>query len=220
MENLEFLHQTTNIKQISILQDALDLKPLEALSELRWLSFTKGKMKVNLDFFPKLEYIGCDWRDVQNLNKCYNLKSLNIHFFKMPDLKELKELKKLEEISLYRTQIRNFEGIEDHILLNKVDIYNASKLQTLTGLPNSSDNLKLIYIYNAKNLMDYEILKTMPHVTRLQLVSGGQIENLEMFQKMPNLEYLQLGMEITNGDKMEFMNLIGARTKANENAST
>lgn len=45
----------------------------------------------------------------------------------------------------------------------------------------------------------------MPDFKRLQLVTGGEIDNLEIFQKMLNLEYLHLEMEVKRGDKVKFM---------------
>lgn len=209
IENLDFLKEIPNVEHISILQDNLDLKPIHNLINLKSLSFGETTGKLDLNNFKNLEILGCDYRKIENLSESINLKSVTLHFFNQENLNEMKNLKNLETIFLYRTNIASFTGIENLKKLNSIELHNSPKLESLNGLP---ENLEILYIYNAKKLVDYESLKMLKTIKRLQLVSGGEIENLEMFQKMSNLEYLQLGMEIKNGNKLELMTKINKKT--------
>ncbi len=209
IENLDFLKEIPNIEHISVLQDNLDLKPIHNLVNLKSLSFGETKEKLDLLNLKNLEMLGCDYRNIENLNEGKNLKSVSLHFYNQENLIEINNLKNLEAIFLYRTNIKSFTGIENLKKLNSIELNNSPKLESLNGLP---ENLKILYIYNAKKLVDYEGLKKQKNIKRLQLVSGGEIENLEMFQKMSKLEYLQLGMEIKNGNKLELMSIINKKT--------
>jgi hypothetical protein len=211
LENLDFLKEIPNVEKISILQDNLNLKPIENLINLKSLSFGETNEKLNLKKFEKLEILGCDYRKVENLSDCRNLKSISLHFYNQENLIEMQKLINLEMLFLYRTNILNFNGLEKLENISKIELHNSPKLESLNGLPNNSEKLKILFIFNAKKLNNYEKLKTLKNIKRLQLVSGGEIENLEMFEKMENLEFLQLGMEIKNGNKIEFMKKINEK---------
>ncbi|GEP52759.1 hypothetical protein FNO01nite_34310 [Flavobacterium noncentrifugens] len=211
IENLDFLKEIPNVEEISILQNNLNLKPIENLKSLKSLSFSETTEKLNLNKFHNLEILGCDYRKVENLKECKNLKSVSLHFYNKENLVEFENFDNLEILFLVQTSIKNFNGIEKLKNINKIELHNSPKLESLNGLPRNSEKLRTLFIYNAKNLIDYGKLDTLKNLKKLQLVSGGEIENLEIFEKMNNLEYLQLGMNIKNGDKIELMNKINKK---------
>lgn len=211
IENLDFLKEIPNVEEISILQNNLNLKPIENLKSLKSLSFSETTEKLNLNKFHNLEILGCDYRKVENLKECKNLKSVSLHFYNKENLDEFQNFDNLEILFLIQTSIKNFNGIEKLKNINKIELHNSPKLESLNGLPGNSEKLKTLSIYNAKKLIDYEKLYTLKNLKKLQLVSGGEIENLEIFEKMNNLEYLQLGMNIKNGNKIELMNKINKK---------
>ena len=211
IQNLDFIKEIPNIEEISILQNNLNLKPIENLKNLKSLTFSETTERLNLNKFQKLEILSCDYRKVENLKECKNLKSISLDFYNKENLIELQNFNNLETLFLYRTNIRSFYGIENLKNLHKIELHNSPKLESLNGLPNNSEKLKILFIYNAKKLVDYEKLSSLKNLKKLQLVSGGEIENLEMFEKMSNLELLALGMNIKNGDKIKLMNKINKK---------
>lgn len=209
--NLNFLKEIPNIEEISILQNNLNLTPIENLKRLKSLSFSETTEKLNLNKFQNLETLGCDYRNVENLKECKNLKSVSLDFYSKENLIEFQNFNDLETLFLHRTNIKSFYGIENLKNIHKIELHNSPRLESLNGLPNNSEKLKILFIYNAKNLIDYEKLSTLKNLKKLQLVSGGEIESLEMFEKMSNLEFLALGMNIKNGNKLELMNKINKK---------
>ena len=211
IQNLDFIKEIPNIEEISILQNNLNLKPIENLNKLKSLSFNETTEKINLNKFQNLEILSCDYRKVENLKECENLKSVSLDFYNKENLIEFQNFNNLEILFLHRTNIKNFYGIENLKNIHKIELHNSPKLESLNGLPNNPEKLKILFIYNAKKLVDYEKLNSLNSLKKLQLVSGGEIENLEMFEKMSNLEFLALGMKIKNGDKIELMNKINKK---------
>ena len=166
---------------------------------------------MNLNKFQNLEILSCDYRKIENIKECKNLKSVSLDFYNKENLVEFQNFNNLETIFLYRTNIENFYGIENLKNIHKIELHNSPKLESLNGLPNNSEKLKTLFIYNAKKLNNYDKLSTLKRLKKLQLVSGGEIENLEVFEKMSNLEYLALGMNIKKGDKIKLMNKINKK---------
>ena len=211
IKNLDFIKEIPNIEQISILQDNLDLKPIEKLNKLKSLSFSNSKDKIDLKKLTYLEFLSTDYRKIENLKSCTNLKSISLHFYNQEDLLEFHNFKKLEELFLYRTNIQNFNGIDNLENINKIELHNSPKLLSLKGLPKIAEKLMILYIFNAKKLVDYEGLENLKNIKRLQLDAGGKLENLEIFDNLKDLEFLQLGMEVKNGNKIEFMHKVNKK---------
>ena len=208
IQNLDFLKEISSIEEISILQNNLNLKPIENLKSLKSLSFRETTEKLNLNEFQNLEILSCDYRKVENIKECKNLKSVSLDFHNKENLIEFQNFNNLETLFLNRTNIKSFNGIENLRKIHKIELHNSPKLESLKGLPKNSEKLEILYIYKAKKLENYENLNSLKNIKRLQLVSGGIIENLDIFTEMKKLEYLQLGMEIRNGNKIKLMESI------------
>lgn len=200
LANLDFINKIASIERLSILQKNLILSPINNLHELRSLSFEYNiKDKIDLSNFPKLEYIGySDNAKIINLDKCINLKYINIHGFKDNNLLSFEFMQKLEEIFLYRSHIKNFIGIEKLQKLKFVDLDNAPKLESLDGL---NLNLLKLRIYNAKNLSNYNNLKNLENLENLIIQRAQDIPSIKFLKNFKKIKRIIFGgMNILDGD--------------------
>jgi hypothetical protein len=194
VNDLGFLTEINSIEGLYLLQNNLDLSPINELKNLRVLHADKVDSKIDFNNFPNLQVLGTTYnKSIDKIKNCKKLFWLWLDSFKQENLDMLSELSDLMYLHLYKTTIVDLKGIEKLKKLVELHIDGATKLQSLSGLTTSNLNLEFIDIYNAKRLTDYGPLRSVKNVKRLIFVKTGDGEYLEFINDLNNLEELVIG---------------------------
>jgi hypothetical protein len=194
VNDLGFLTEINSIEGLYLLQNNLDLSPINELKNLRVLHADKLDSKIDFNNFPNLQVLGTTYnKSIDKIKNCKKLFWLWLDSFKQENLDMLSELSDLMYLHLYKTTIVDLKGIEKLKKLVELYIDGATKLQSLSGLTTSNLNLEFIDIYNAKRLTDYGPLSSVKNVKRLIFVKTGDGEYLEFINELNNLEELVIG---------------------------
>lgn len=198
VESLEFLYDISFIEMLSILHNKIDLNPINSLHGLKHLSLGgKTEQIIDLTNFPNLESVSYyDTKSIKNLESCIKLKAINIHHYKQKDLQQFKSMHQLESIFFYRSLITSFKGVESIESLVSIDLDNASRLETLSGLTTSHSYLKTLRIYNAKRLTDYKALDYLTSLEDLCIQMGQDIPSIKFLENNKNMKRIVLSMNI------------------------
>lgn len=194
VENLEFLKQMQSIEGLYILQDNLDLSPINYLNHLRVLHLNRIDKSLDFANFKNLQVLGATLdKTLNNLNECANLFWLWLDNYKFNNLNRLSTLSKLTHLNLHKTSIENLRGIELLCCLRELNIDTASKLASLEGLSSSNDCLIKMNINNAKNLHDYQPIEHLTKVENIYFYKTGDCENLDFVSNLTSINTFVLG---------------------------
>lgn len=192
--DLNFLIEIPHIESITILQDNLDLSPINSLSKLKKLSFDSTKQKIDLENFPDLKILGCNYSNkIVNLEKAVNLEWAYIHNYKKDNLLDFEKMHSLKFLHFYNTQIKNLQGIGNLRLLEDFEIDKANNLLTLDGL--SELNLEVIKfaVYNAKLLSDVNSIGKLTNLNKLYLQKISNIKSISFLKELKKLDTAVFG---------------------------
>ena len=132
VNDLSFLKYLPFVKGISIVDDHLDVEPVNQLHELQVLGIGSFNGIIDLDNFPHLQELGISWtKQIKNIEKAEKLKWLWLDNYKDISLERLKSLCNLNFLYLYRPTIKSLTGISGMSSLVELNIDTASKLETL-----------------------------------------------------------------------------------------
>jgi hypothetical protein len=149
----------------------LDLSPIEALRQLRYVDLSNTKITAlgpisNITFLEHLDVSNTPTSDIQFIKYADKLKSLNISSTKISDIGLLTNLKSLQSLEASQTPIMSFA------VLNEFD-----SLQRLI-LPNSGFN-------NGEHIQKLENLKELD-------LSQNYLINFSALQSLTSIKYLNL----------------------------
>ena len=194
VNDLDFLTEINSIEGLYLLQNNLDLSPINELKNLRVLHVDKVDSKIDFNNFPNLQVLGTTYsKSIDKIKNCKKLFWLWLDSFKQENLDMLSDLDDLMHLHLHKTTIVDLKGIEKLKNLVELHIDGATKLQSLSGLSPSNLNLEFIDIFNAKRLTDYESLSNVKTVKRLIFTKTGDGEYLDYIKHLDNLEELIIG---------------------------
>lgn len=147
------------------------LESFPSIIELNLSCLKLNEKSLNLSKNYKLEIInfyGTQINYLKPIEKCVNLKNIDISFTDIDDLSPLSNMLNLEEISLYATYVSNLEPIKNCIKLKKLN------LSELIG-----------------ESIDLSFLKNCKLITEIRLRNTNFI-NLSYFKYLVNLEIIDL----------------------------
>ena len=188
VENLSFLEQIPFVEGLYLLQDNLDISPINKLKDLRALHLNKLDSSIDFSILKNLEVLGCTFnKELKNIEYCRMLFWLWLDNFKLQDLTSLSALTNLKYLNLYKTSIVNLVGIASLENLNSLIIDSASKLVSLQGLENSNRNLSSLDISNAKHLVSYDQISNVKHIKKVHFYKTGICENFDFINNLDSL---------------------------------
>ncbi|PJK08563.1 hypothetical protein CO614_10610 [Lysobacteraceae bacterium NML120232] len=85
--------------------------------------------------------VTCNKKHIININKSINLKSTKLWSYREKDLTEFSGLKKLERLELINPSIYSLKGIEKMQALKDLTLLGTRKLEDVSLLENSLDQL-------------------------------------------------------------------------------
>ena len=220
-KDIAFLAQLKDfLEGLSILETHYDYSVVSELYRLKYLGIPdNGKDIIDLKNFPDIEMCGIAFsKRLQGLESCRNLKSLTISNYKSKngDLSALPSLDILKHLSLIKPDITTLQGLERFGNLKKLEIYSASKLETIAALQVLSNNLEEIQMEQCKKINDYEVLGKIKSLKKIILSESGEIKSLAFVKELSELEFISFwGTNVLDGNikYCENINYVGFNNK-------
>ena len=201
INNLAFLKSFTFVERIFIVDNNLDITPLNNLKQLLVIRMGAFTGVIDFDNFPSLQVLGINWTNkLKNLENSKNLTGLWLDNYKMNDLERLGNFDKLSYLYLYKPSITSLKGIEDMYSLRELNIDTASKLESLDGLHDANKNLINLDVYNASKLTGYSALAYLVNLEKLRFTKTGDMNDIHIFKLLPNLKRVVLGTKVLDGN--------------------
>lgn len=197
-DNIDFLVEVEDfLEGLTILSQKFNYSIINNLHKLKKLGFADNKVDtIDLSNFRNLESLACEYSPrLIGIETCKNLKDLVLTGYKPKnkDLTDLPELDELTELYLFQTNIVSLNGIEKYKKLKKIQIFSATKLESISALKYLSNGLVEIEIENCKRIKDYEVLGNLKLMKRLLILDSGEIKSLSFVKNLHNLSFLSFG---------------------------
>jgi hypothetical protein len=208
------------VEELIIGTEKLNYNGLEEFHNLKLLGVPDNKKDiVDLNNYPYLVTLNCSITNrLIGLENCIRLKKLTISDYKTEtkDLSALPPLNNLEHLSLIKTDITTMQGIERFSNLKILEIFSASKLETIAPLQALSNSLKEIQVEQCKKIKDFEILGKVQSLKKIILSESGEIKSLAFVEELPQLEFISFwGTNVLDGNikYCEGINYVGFDNK-------
>jgi len=219
--NIDFLSELSNVLEgLHLPETKFNNQVVNTLHNLRYLGFADNKKDViDLSNFPKLESLACDYSSrLKGLGSCKKLKDLTLTGYKTKsnDLSELPLFLELRGLSLFKTDITTMQGIERFSNLKTLEIFSASKLETLAPLQALSNTIEEIQIEQCKKIKDFETLGKLHSLKKIILSESGELKTLAFVKELPLLEFISFwGTNVLDGNikYCEGVNYVGFDNK-------
>jgi Leucine-rich repeat (LRR) protein len=191
--NLLYRFVSMDSLDISGTDSLLNLKPLEAMRELRYVDLSNTRITElgpisNVTFLEYLNVSNTPASDIQFIKYSERLKHLDISNTEINHIEELANLKTLKSLKADRTPIMSFA------VLNEFD--SLESLSLVESGFNSAENIsklkKLKYLDLSRNyLINFTSLSELEGLIELNL-SETNIQDLTPLNKLDNLEQVNL----------------------------
>jgi hypothetical protein len=208
------------VEELIIGSEKITYDGLNEFRNLTLLGIPDNKRDViDLSNFPNLVTLNCSITDrLKGLESCAKLKKLTISDYKSKtkDLDALPSLNNIEYLCLIKTDIASLQGIERFSNLNKLEIFSASKLETIAPLQALSSSLEEIQVQQCKKIKDFEVLGKVHSLKKIILSESGEIKSLAFVKELPNLELISFwGTNVLDGNikYCEGINYVGFDNK-------
>jgi Leucine-rich repeat (LRR) protein len=220
-KDIAFLVQLKDfLEGLSVSETLFDYSIIKQLHKLKYLGIPdNGNDVIDLKNFPDIEMCGVTFSErLQGLESCSNLKSLTVSNYKskIKDLSALPSLNNLEHLSLIKTDITTLQGIERFSNLKKLEMFSASKLETIAALQALSNSIEEIQVEQCKKINDYETLGKVKSLKKIILSESGEIKSLAFVKELPRLEFISFwGTNVLDGNikYCEGINYVGFDNK-------
>src|SRR6185437_3324600 len=208
VNDLSFLKYLPFVQSISIVDSNHDISLVNDLYELQEISIGDFRGIIDFNNFPNLERLGIDWSNkLKNLENAINLRWLWLNNYKDVSLEKFKNFSKLTYLYLYRSSIISLAGVGGMSSLVELNIDTANKIQTLNGFGENNRNLKILDIYKAPRLTDYNALQYLINLEKLRFTKAGDMKDIDVLRSFKNLKKVILGIKVLNGDMSYLENI-------------
>lgn len=221
LPDIHFLNKLSDVLEgLHLPETKFDNQVVNSLHKLKFLGFADNKKDViDLSNFPKLESLACEYSSrLKGLETCKNLISLVLTGYKTKSksLFELPLFLELERFFLLKTDITTLKGIERFSNLKYLEIFRASKLETIEVLQTLSNTLEEVQVEQCKKINDFETLGKVKSLKKIILSESGEIKNLAFVKELPHLEFVSFwGTNVLDGNikYCEGINYVGFDNK-------
>lgn len=209
-DDLQFLSKCPQLEALWILPsctaETLDYSVLNSMPNLRWLQCrTKCRSQVaQIDYsrLPKLRRVLANGYGHNGLSELKELETLYLGdgqpFF--PTLENLSLGSQLQNLFLNQTSLRSLEGIQSATALERLELSYSRVLSDIYPLTALSKSLKWLDIENCGKIKDFSPLYALKNLQILRLKGSNHIPSIEFIEKMPNLRFLVIRMNVEDGD--------------------
>ncbi|MFD2034555.1 leucine-rich repeat domain-containing protein [Belliella marina] len=211
--SLEHLYKISTIDSIDLSgnQFVLDLEPIQALRDLKYIDISNTKIEElnpisNVTFLTHLNIANTPTNDIQFIKYSDRLTYLDISDTEINDISELGNLKMLSTLKAERTPIASFGVLNSFeslrsLYLNSSGFNNLENIQELDKLMNLDisanylinfellANLKSLESINLKetNIVDLTPLKALPKL-RVININQTEVSDLNPLDRIPSLK--------------------------------
>jgi hypothetical protein len=210
IKKLDFLHDNQWIEGVMIVDNNVDIGPVNALNHLKRLNLPDRYTGV-LDFknIPGLERLFCRWnkKQLKNLGTATNLQWAWIFWINEVDMLMLKDLRKLKRFDTVYSKIQSLHGIENWESLEKLVLSKLPRLADVTALEKLAGHIKDFRVDSCKSLTDYSFLKKLTAMDTVCLGAGPPIQSVEFFKDL-NLTSGFVGVEVLD-KKLDVLDRMG-----------
>jgi hypothetical protein len=201
VKDLTFLKCLGFVQSISIADNHYNIQPVNDLHELREIRIGDFKGSIDFNNFPHLMVLGTSWSTkLKNLENSTSLSWLWLENYRDESLDRFKNLKKLSYLHLYKTSIKTLNGMEGINALTELHIDTAGQLESLDGINQNNLNLRVMDIFRAPKLTDYNALKYLLNLENLRFTKTGDMQDIYVLRSFSNLKRVILGIKVLNGD--------------------
>lgn len=218
---LDFLENHKWIKGLWIVDEKLDLSPVNHLNNLESFGYSGDVYTGFVDFlnFPKLKILVYDW-DQKNLLHFESLKELEVlNLYKWPygDLRQLDFAANLVKLEMnFSKKLTSLVGIDHFKKLSWLSIYSAPKLENVADLIEVSDSLRKLSLELVKNVNDFAVLDGLVNLEAFYVAKSTPIHSIQWLKKLKNLKYACVDTKVLDGD-VEFLKMKGFKYKKVQN---
>lgn len=106
----------------------------------------------------------------------------------------------LEVLSIQQAPIESLEGIEVSHKLRRLDLTYNRRLTDIASLRNLKDTLGYLEIDRCGKIKDFSVLSELRNLEFLILKGSNTLSDVSFLRNMPKLKYLQLDMNVLDGD--------------------
>jgi len=201
VSDLSFLRYLPFIQSITMADDNHNISPVNDLQDLRELRIGGFTGAIDFSKIPNLEILGVSWSTkLKNFETAKNLTWLWLEGYKDESLDKLKGLTKLSYLYLYSSKIKALGGIGHMPLLRELWVDNAKYLESLDGFDQNNKELKVLDVFKAPQLTDYDALKYLTGMEKLRFAKCGDMQNIDFIRSMTKLKRLILAVKVLDGD--------------------
>lgn len=203
---INFLEANKWIKGIWIIDQEVDITPINNLSELKFLSFnytkeTKGKIDFNN--FSNLEYLSII---AYNPKKMYNIGSLTklIDFhcsrWNESDLETISKNMQIRKLTLDYCKLENLKGVDRLNNLKRLDIYSAPNLKDINDLGLIKNSITNLSFELCPKIEDFSVLSSLQNLETFVIQKSTPMQSVQFIKNLKNLRYAYIGTEVLDGN--------------------
>lgn len=205
LNDVDFLKNCPSIEKIHFLNDKItDYSGLNYLPHLKGLYADEPIGELNVSHCKGLEELQVnDSKFLVGVNECHNLKFLQLTKYKpkSKNLNDLSNLSQLETLNLYIPNITSLEGIQHLKKLTEMEIYRASKLESIGKLESVKKKLRKLTIEACKKIQDIESSACLRNLEILKIINCGDLDNIRFIKEIASLkQFIFIDTNIIDGD--------------------
>jgi hypothetical protein len=192
----------------------VDLRPIESLDNLRGLHLNSPSSGLDFGCFPLLESFIGDWHaDNRNLSSLA-ISDLAIWNFRPTsgDLRMFADLTCLVNLTITKTTVREFGGIEQLEDLRRLSVSYAPKLTSIQALEVRELGLRDVRLESAKKVKCFVPLSRLQFLRKLMLSACAPMPDLSWLQPLRRLSYFSfVDTNVESGDLSPLLELPSLR---------
>lgn len=203
---ITFLEANKWIKGIWILDEEIDITPLNNLLELQFLSFnytkhTKGK--IDFKNFPKLKHlsiISYAPKNMYNIGALTDLISFHCSRWNEIDLEIISQNIELKKLTFDYSKLENLKGIEHLKSLKQLDIYSAPSLKDISSLFEVKNSLSNLMFDLCPSIENFSVLEYLQNLETFVIQKSSPLDSVQFIKHLKKLRYAYIGSEVLDGD--------------------
>lgn len=212
LQNVDFLRHCPTIESVHFLNDNVsNYSGLYYLTNLKYLYADEPIGELNVSHFKYLKELQVnDSKILVGINNCHNIKDLYLTKYKpkTKNLSELSELASLEKLTLCLPNIVSLEGIKHLQKLTYLELYRATRLESIEELDWIKNSLNELRFETCKKIQNPDVVSCLQNLKTLKFINCIEIDNIRFINQMQNLkDFIFVDTNILDGDLSPCLNL-------------
>ena len=190
------------VRSISFATSNVDWQAIEALDNLRGMSFSDGieRCSINLHRLKSLTRLDLDWSASigETLNNLKNLRALTVRRLKTDSLEPFGAMPSLQLLEIVHSRtLKSIKHLTSSPNINSLRLVNNSVLEDISGILTCHD-LKRIYLTGCKRVKNYTSLAELSSLD--ELVLEADLNSLSWMARASSLRSLRFSCKLNDGN--------------------